>query len=122
MDLLRTFHDRYLVLDPPVGSFSDHDQSDRWSSKELDPVPTALKKWEWYHVGGFWISEGFTAAQMQTASASVALGLNPGLALVAYFIGTLIVTIPCCGSGYVGSKVYSPTHDTLSLTYKLKAV
>ncbi|KAL8922140.1 MAG: hypothetical protein Q9208_005335 [Pyrenodesmia sp. 3 TL-2023] len=61
----------------------------RWRSNDLDPVPKADKKWEWYHVGGFWIAEGFSAAQVQTSSAAVAIGLNPGLALAAYAIGNI---------------------------------
>ena len=56
-------------------------------------------------MGGFWIAEGFSAAQIQTASASVALGLNPGIALIAYFIGNIIVMMACCSTGYIGSKV-----------------
>ncbi|KAL8939754.1 MAG: hypothetical protein Q9211_002601 [Gyalolechia sp. 1 TL-2023] len=76
----------------------------RWRSTDLDPVAKPQKKWEWYHVGGFWIAEGFSAAQIQTSSAAVAVGLNPGLALVAYSIGNLIIAIPCCAIGYIGSK------------------
>ncbi|KAL9023926.1 MAG: hypothetical protein Q9196_006879 [Gyalolechia fulgens] len=76
----------------------------RWRSMDLDPVAKPQKKWEWYHVGGFWIAEGFSAAQIQTSSAAVAVGLNPGLALVAYSIGNLIIAIPCCAIGYIGSK------------------
>ena len=58
-------------------------------------------------MGGFWVAEGFSAAQIQTASASVALGLNPGTALIAYLIGNILVMMACCGSGYIGSKVYA---------------
>ncbi|KAL8651811.1 MAG: hypothetical protein Q9210_003049 [Variospora velana] len=76
----------------------------RWRSADLDPVPKADKKWEWYHIGGFWIAEGFSAAQIQTSSAAVALGLNSGLALAAYAIGNLIAAVPCSGMGYIGSK------------------
>ncbi|KAL8976901.1 MAG: hypothetical protein Q9205_007190, partial [Flavoplaca limonia] len=39
-----------------------------------------------------------------TSSAAVAVGLNPGLALVAYFIGNLIIAVPCAAAGYIGSK------------------
>jgi NCS1 family nucleobase:cation symporter-1 len=63
------------------------------------------KKWEWYHVGGFWIAEGFNVAQMQTISSAVALGLNPGTALVACLVGNLMVTVPVCIMGYIGAKV-----------------
>ncbi len=68
-------------------------------------MPVANKKWEWYHVGGFWVAEGFNAAQMQVPSSAVAMGLNPGLAVVACLIGNLLVTGPVCVMGYIGAKV-----------------
>ena len=105
MERLKDIHRRRLVLQPTAGSFSAEGQASRWSNPDLDPVPMHQKKWEWYHVGGFWIAEGFSAAQIQTASASVALGLNPGIALIAYFIGNILVVMACCGTGYIGSKV-----------------
>ena len=80
--------------------------SSRWSNKDLDPVPGPDKKWEWYHVAGFWVVEGFSVGQIQTASATVALGLNPGLALVAMFLGNILVAVACAGVGYIGSKVF----------------
>ena len=105
MEKLQSFHRRRLILPPAAGSFTAEGQASRWSNPDLDPVPKHQKKWEWYHVGGFWIAEGFSAAQIQTASASVALGLNPGTALIAYLIGNILVMMACCGSGYIGSKV-----------------
>lgn len=105
MNTLKSFHHRRLLLQPAAGSFTAEDQVSRWSNPDLDPVPRHHKKWEWYHVGGFWIAEGFSAAQIQTASASVALGLNPGIALIAYLIGNIFVMMACCGTGYIGSKV-----------------
>ncbi|KAM0801087.1 permease for cytosine/purines, uracil, thiamine, allantoin-domain-containing protein [Usnea florida] len=104
MEKLQSFHQRRLILPPAAGSFTAEGQASRWSNPDLDPVPKHQKKWEWYHVGGFWIAEGFSAAQIQTASASVALGLNPGTALIAYLIGNILVMMACCGSGYIGSK------------------
>ena len=117
MDKLKSLHRRRLVLQPAAGSFTAEGQVSRWSNRDLDPVPKHQKKWEWYHVGGFWIAEGFSAAQIQTASASVALGLNPGIALIAYLIGNILVMIACCSTGYIGSKVtisccILPSHKT----------
>lgn len=93
-----------VILHPEPGSFTAEGESSRWSNKDLDPVPQSNKKWEWYHVGGFWIAEGFNVAQLETPSSAVALGLNPGLAIVACLIGNLLVTIPTCSSAYIGSK------------------
>jgi NCS1 family nucleobase:cation symporter-1 len=47
---------------------------------------------------------GFNAAQMQTASSAVALGLNPGLAVAACLVGNLLVTPPVVIIGYLGAK------------------
>lgn len=112
MDNLKTFHDRHLLLHRDPGSFSSESQLLRWSNRDLDPVPKSQKKWEWYHVGGFWIAEGFSVAQLQIASASVALGLSPSLTLIAYLIGNLIVTVPCSASGYIGTKVSVHLHSS----------
>ena len=100
MATIRSSYHNHILLRPK----GESDPPSRWTSDDLSPVPNTKKKWEWYHVGGFWIAEGFSAAQVQTSSAAVAVGLNPGLALVAYFIGNLMIAVPCCGSGYIGSK------------------
>ncbi|KAI6964289.1 hypothetical protein D0869_02466 [Hortaea werneckii] len=103
MGKLKTIRD-HIVLKPEPGSFTAEGESARWSNKDLDPVQQENKKWEWYHVGGFWIAEGFNISQLETASSAVALGLNPGLAIVACLVGNLLVTIPTCSSAYIGSK------------------
>ena len=90
-----------LPADPSIADVN----SARWSNKDLDPVPGPDKKWEWYHVAGFWVVEGFSVGQIQTASATVALGLNPGLALAAMFLGNVLVAVACAGVGFIGSKV-----------------
>ena len=41
----------------------------------------------------------------QVASTSVAKGLNPGLAIVAVFIGHALVCIPAMLDGYVGATL-----------------
>lgn len=106
MEHLKGFHSQFLVLHDEDDDYrpSISSNSKRLRNKDLDPVPASERTWEWYHIAGFWISEGFSAAQMETASASVALGLNPGLAIVACMIGNFLVTIPICLNGYVGAK------------------
>jgi hypothetical protein len=110
---LRSFYEEKIVLRPDKGSFSAEGELSRWSNKDLDPVAKSQKKWEWWHVGGFWIAEGFSVATMQTPSSAVALGLNPGLTIAACLIGNLLITIPCCSSGYIGSKVSKAVKNIL---------
>jgi NCS1 family nucleobase:cation symporter-1 len=114
MDRIREFHDHHLVLSPEPGSFTAEAESARWSNRDLTPVKPERKKWEWYHVGGFWIAEGFSAAQMESVSSAVALGLNPGIAMVACLVGNIMVTVPVCIMGYVGAKVSGVSASTTS--------
>ena len=111
MEKLRNFYDREIVLHATGDSFTADGQLSRWSNKDLDPVPRAQKKWEWYHVAGFWIVAGFTPSHIQQASTNVALGLSPGLILGAYLIGNLLVTLPVALSGYIGAKVRKDTES-----------
>lgn len=67
-------------------------------------MPLSKRTYEWYHVGGFWISEAFSAAQMQVPSSAFALGLNPGLAVVACLVGNILVMVPCAANGYMGPR------------------
>lgn len=106
MEQIKRFHRETLILHPTPGSFTNEIQSARWSNHDIDPVPKSHRKWKWFHVGGFWIAEGFNVSQMQTPSSAVSLGLNPGLTLVACLIGNLLVTVPCCISSYIGAKYH----------------
>ncbi|KAF8234316.1 NCS1 nucleoside transporter [Tricholoma matsutake] len=99
-----TFYQDKIVLRPDKSSFTAEGQSIGLSNKDLDPVPADQKKWEWYHVAGFWVAEGFSVVQMEVPSSAVTVGLNPGYAILACLIGNLIVTIPCCITGWIGSK------------------
>jgi NCS1 family nucleobase:cation symporter-1 len=105
MDKLKSYYENKIVQHPVKGSFTSEGESARWSNKDLDPVPYSKKKWEWWHIGGFWVAEGFSVATMQVPSSAVSLGLNPGAALGACVVGNLLVTVACCSSCYIGSKV-----------------
>jgi NCS1 family nucleobase:cation symporter-1 len=100
-----TLYHEKLVLRPPRGSFTAEGESSRFSNEDLDPVPPSKKKWEWYNVVGFWVAEGFSVVQLELASSAVYLGLNPGQAILACLIGNLMVTVPCCIMGWMGSNV-----------------
>ena len=78
---IREFHRQRFVLHPPASSSTAEDKLPRRSNRDLGPVPEFEKKWEWCHIAGFWIIEDVSVSQMQTASAALALGLNPCLAL-----------------------------------------
>lgn len=80
------------------------DEHNKWANEDLVPSRPDQRTWRWYHIGGFWISEGFNLSQMQVVSSSVAIGLNPGLAVAACLVGNVLVILGCGASGYIGSR------------------
>ncbi|KAK1596669.1 NCS1 nucleoside transporter [Colletotrichum navitas] len=76
----------------------------RLSNKDMDPIPMGSpeRTWGWPSLLGFWIAEAFSISMYQVSSTSVTKGLNPGLAILAVFIGHVLVCIPAILDGYVG--------------------
>ncbi|KAK1452942.1 NCS1 nucleoside transporter [Colletotrichum cuscutae] len=76
----------------------------RLSNKDMDPIPmgSTERTWGWPSLLGFWIAEAFSISMYQVSSTSVTKGLNPGLAILAVFIGHVLVCIPAMLDGYVG--------------------
>ncbi|KAI6784127.1 uncharacterized protein J7T54_004673 [Emericellopsis cladophorae] len=96
----RTLASRFTLQPRPSECFPGND----FSNGDMDPVPVTCRTWNWYSVGGFWISEGFQIPILQMAGALVANGLSPGMAMGAIVLGTCLVMIPCALTGYVGAK------------------
>lgn len=102
-----------LELHPEPGTFiTSSEASARWSNLDLDPVKRQNRKYEWYHIAGFWISDGFAAINMENPSSAFSLGLNPGLSVLACFVANLFVVLPCMTSGYMGTK-YGANYSVL---------
>lgn len=98
----------------------------RLSNQDLDPIPrnSPQRTWGWPSLLGFWIAEAFSISMYQgktprayeacvkieklltivlkVSSTAVKKGLNPGLAILAVFIGHVLVCIPAMLNGYVG--------------------
>lgn len=103
---IASFWDDHVVLKPRPGAFRAGDtDSYIYSNEDMDPIKRKDRTYEWYQMGLFWIAEGFNGAQLQVASSAFALGLNPGLCVVACLVGNIIVSWPCAASGYMGSKL-----------------
>lgn len=99
MEFLKTINERIQLKQTGLD-----DEHNKWANEDLVPSTPEQRTWRWYHVGGFWISEGFNLAQMQTVSSAVALGLNPGLAVGACLVGNVLVILACAASGYLGAR------------------
>jgi NCS1 family nucleobase:cation symporter-1 len=101
-----SFWKDHVVLKPRPGALqADEKGSYMYSNEDMDPIKRKDRTYEWYQMGLFWIAEGFNGAQLQVASSAFALGLNPGLCVVACLVGNIIVSLPCAASGYLGSKL-----------------
>ncbi|TEA18450.1 Uracil permease [Colletotrichum sidae] len=79
-------------------------QGGRLSNKDMDPIPMGSpeRTWGWPSLLGFWVAEAFSISMYQVSSTSVSKGLNPGLAILAVFIGHVLVCVPAMLDGYVG--------------------
>ncbi|KAI7185327.1 uracil permease [Hortaea werneckii] len=88
-----------------LASAADPVPGETTTNKDLQPVPIGSKErtWTWPSLLGFWIAEAFSISMYQVSSTSVSKGLNPGLAILAVFIGHALVCIPAMLDGYVGA-------------------
>ncbi|KAL2866913.1 nucleobase cation symporter-1 family protein [Aspergillus lucknowensis] len=80
----------------------------RWTNKDLDPVPLAMRKWTVISFIGYWISDCFSVANWQLASSIIAIGLSwkESLGLVA--LGFFILSIVIAMNGAVGAIYHTP--------------
>ena len=92
----------------------------RYTNEDLDPIKRKDRTYAWYQMGLFWIAEGFNAAQLQVSSSAFSLGLNPGLCVLACFVGNVIVSLPCAASGYLGSKLGTNFPGTVRASFGMQ--
>ena len=115
---LKHLWQEYVVLKPQPGSFGAADQDAIvFTNADMDPIKRKDRTYQWYQMGLFWIAEGFNAAQLQVSASAFSLGLNPGLCVVACLLGNIIVSIPCAGSGYLGSKLGTNFPGTIRASF-----
>ncbi|WVQ80859.1 hypothetical protein IAT38_002966 [Cryptococcus sp. DSM 104549] len=80
----------------------------RWSNKDMDPVPEEDRKWTTFNYISYWVSDGFSPAVLQMAGAMIALGLSWKLALVAITLGSFTISLICVLNGTVGARLHTP--------------
>ncbi|CAF1054699.1 unnamed protein product [Didymodactylos carnosus] len=93
-----------IILEPYISSFAP---SNRWSNKDLDPVPPHERTWtNPFYVICYWISDAFTISTWSMASSMIALGLTWKSAFAAIIIGHSIIAIPICLNGWSGAYLH----------------
>jgi NCS1 nucleoside transporter family len=80
----------------------------RWTNKDLEPVPPALRKWTVLSFIGYWISDCFSVANWQLASSIIAIGLSWKESLGMVALGFFILSIVIAMNGAVGAIYHVP--------------
>ncbi|KAJ5804915.1 hypothetical protein N7474_010802 [Penicillium riverlandense] len=75
----------------------------RWTSKDLDPVPSDMRKWTVLSFIGYWVSDSFSVANWQMASGIIAIGLSWKESLGMVALGFFILSIVISMNGAIGS-------------------
>ena len=58
------------------GVLSTFAPNNKWSNKDMDPVPPKQRTWNTYNYVAYWISDATNAAVWELASSMLAIGLS----------------------------------------------
>ncbi|KAG8717858.1 hypothetical protein FRC08_006500 [Ceratobasidium sp. 394] len=92
-------------LQPEPSSFAP---SNKWSNKDMDPVPIHLRTWTIWDYTSYWLSDGFNVATWNMASSMLAVGLSWKQALPAIAIGHSIIALAVTANGTIGARLHVP--------------
>jgi NCS1 family nucleobase:cation symporter-1 len=66
-----SFRRKLQYLDQKIqlkGDDSRHEQTDRWSNRDLIPLPPERRTWGWFNFYGFWAITSLNIVNWQTPS------------------------------------------------------
>ncbi|KAH9902050.1 uracil permease [Xylariomycetidae sp. FL2044] len=73
------------------GDEAQHEQTDKWSNRDLIPLPPQRRTWGWFHYFGFWTLSSLNIANWQTPSTFLTQGLSVGQAMMIIIIGRALI-------------------------------
>ncbi|KAI1484751.1 uracil permease [Biscogniauxia mediterranea] len=73
------------------GDEAQHEQTDRWSNRDLIPLPQQRRTWGWFHYFGFWTLSSLNISNWQTPSTFLTQGLSVGQAMMIIVIGRALI-------------------------------
>ncbi|KAL5635897.1 hypothetical protein ACGC1H_004636 [Rhizoctonia solani] len=82
--------------------------SNKWSNKDMDPVPIHQRSWTMWDFASYWLSDGFNVATVSGTSSMLAVGLSWRQALPAIAIGHFIVALAVTANGTIGARLHIP--------------
>ncbi|RVX71924.1 hypothetical protein B0A52_04323 [Exophiala mesophila] len=87
------FERPHLRVEQPLSVFAEGNE--RWTNKDLDPVPPNRRKWGVMSFVSYWVSDAFNAATWQFAAGIIAVGLtwreSLGIVALAFFIISWVI-------------------------------
>ncbi|OAG04292.1 uracil permease [Paraphaeosphaeria sporulosa] len=96
----------HLKVDQPESAFAEGNQ--RWTNKDLDPVPRHARKWGVTSFIAYWVSDAFNAATWQFAAGIISVGLSwreaIGIVALAFFIVSFVIAL----NGAIGVIHHAP--------------
>ncbi|CAE6472017.1 unnamed protein product [Rhizoctonia solani] len=95
----------FWELQPEPSSFAP---SNKWSNKDMDPVPMHQRSWTMWDYTSYWLSDGFNVATWNMASSMLAVGLSWKQALPAIAIGHFIIALAVTANGTIGARLHIP--------------
>ncbi|KAF2245825.1 uracil permease [Trematosphaeria pertusa] len=96
----------HLKVEQPKSAFAEGNE--RWTNKDLDPVPRHARKWGVTSLIAYWISDAFNAATWQFASGIIAVGLTWRESLGIVALGFFIISIVIALNGATGVIHHAP--------------
>ncbi|KAH7320408.1 cytosine-purine permease [Rhizoctonia solani] len=108
----------FWELQPQPSSFAP---SNKWSNKDMDPVPVHQQNWTMWDYTSYWLSDGFNIGIWNMASSMLAIGLSWKQALPAIAIGHLIIAFAVMANGTIGARLHIsfPVINRISFGYWL---
>ncbi|KAI1385016.1 NCS1 nucleoside transporter family protein-like protein [Hypoxylon trugodes] len=73
------------------GDEAQHEQTDRWSNRDLIPLPPSRRTWGWFHYFGFWTLSSLNITNWQTPSSFLTQGLSVSQAMMIIVVARLLI-------------------------------
>jgi len=93
------------ILEPETSTYAENTA---WSNKDMDPVPPHKRTWTMLNYVTFWISCAANVSTWQLGSSMLAIGLSWPRALLAIFLGHLVIAIVVVLVGTIGARLRVP--------------
>ncbi|KAL7629479.1 hypothetical protein AAE478_000999 [Parahypoxylon ruwenzoriense] len=74
------------------GDEAQHEQTDKWSNRDLIPLPPSRRTWGWFHFFGFWTLSSLNIANWQTPSSFLTQGLSVPQAMAVIVVGRALIS------------------------------